>query len=58
MPKSKGKVNSTEAIAANTKKLERVFNDFGMVAKVIEIHVGPAVTQYEMELQRGQHVRR
>ena len=56
MPKSKGKVNSTEAIAANTKKLERVFNDFGMVAKVIEIHVGPAVTQYEMELQRGTKV--
>lgn len=56
MPKSKGKVNSTEAIAANTKKLERVFNDFGMVAKVIEIHLGPAVTQYEMELQRGTKV--
>lgn len=56
MPKSKGKVNSTEVIAANTKKLERVFNDFGMVAKVIEIHVGPAVTQYEMELQRGTKV--
>ena len=56
MPKSKGKVNSTEVIAANTKKLERVFNDFGMVAKVIEIHAGPAVTQYEMELQRGTKV--
>ena len=56
MPKSKGKVNSTEVIAANTKKLERVFNDFGMIAKVIEIHVGPAVTQYEMELQRGTKV--
>ena len=27
-----------------------------MVAKVIEVHVGPAVTQYEMELQRGTKV--
>ncbi len=54
--KNKGKVNSTETIAANTKTLERVFMDFGMRAKVIEVHVGPAVTQYEMDLERGTKV--
>ena len=54
--KNKGKVNSTEFIASNTKILERVFQDFGMNAKVIEVHVGPAVTQYEMQLERGTKV--
>lgn len=27
-----------------------------MKAKVIEVHVGPAVTQYEMDLERGTKV--
>ena len=54
--KTKGKVNSTEFIASNIKILERVFEDFGMKAKVIEVHTGPAVTQYEMDLQRGTKV--
>ena len=54
--KNKGKVNSPEFIANNTKALERVFLDFGMRAKVIEVHVGPAVTQYEMDLERGTKV--
>lgn len=52
----KGKVNSTEFITANTKILERTFNDFGMHARVIEVRVGPSVTQYEMDLQRGTKV--
>ncbi len=55
--KNKGsKANSTEIINQNTKTIERVFNDFGMLAKVVEVHVGPAVTQYEMTLQRGTKV--
>ncbi len=57
VPKNKGnKANSTEVINQNTKTIERVFNDFGMLAKVVEVHVGPAVTQYEMTLQRGTKV--
>lgn len=56
LSKNKGKVNSTEFITSNTKILERVFSDFGMRAKVIEVHVGPAVTQYEMDLDRGTKV--
>ena len=48
-----GKVNSNEYIANCTKTLERVFEDFSMRAKVIEVHVGPAVTQFEMSIDRG-----
>lgn len=56
IPKVKAKVNSNEFVAANTKVLERVFTDFGVNAKVVEVHVGPAVTQYEMEVQRGTRI--
>ena len=54
--KNKGKANSTEVISQNTKTLERVFRDFGMNARVVEVHVGPAITQYEMNLERGTKV--
>ena len=54
--KNNKKVNSTEFVSSNTKILERVFQDFGMKAQVIEVHVGPAVTQYEMDLERGTKV--
>ena len=53
---NKNKANSTEVISQNTKVLERVFTDFGMNARVVEVHVGPAVTQYEMSLERGTKV--
>ena len=56
MNKNKSKANSTEVISQNTKTLERVFTDFGMNARVVEVHVGPAVTQYEMNLERGTKV--
>ncbi len=54
--KNKGKVNSTEFITTNNKILERVFNDFGISGKVVEVHIGPAVTQYEVELKAGTKV--
>ena len=50
---NKVKANSTEKINENTKTLERVFKDFGMLGKVVEVHVGPAVTQYEMVFAKG-----
>lgn len=50
------KENTTELINSNISTLERVFNDFGMRAKVVEVHEGPAVTQYEMNLERGTKV--
>ena len=54
--KRSAKENTTELINNNISVLERVFNDFGMTAKVVEVHEGHAVTQYEMNLQRGTKV--
>lgn len=54
--KKVGKINSTEFITTNTKILERVFKDFGIVGKVVEVHQGPAVTQFEIELSPGTKV--
>ncbi len=53
---NKGKINSTEFIVSNTKILEQVFKDFAIVGKVVEVHPGPTVTQYEVELQAGTKV--
>ena len=39
---------STDFTKHNKEMLERVLNDFGIAAKVVEIHIGPAVTQYEL----------
>ena len=50
------KTNSNETIANNIKALEQVFLDFEMHVKVIEVHAGPAVTQYEMEISKGTRV--
>jgi len=47
------KINSTEFIRSNKKTLERVLTEFGIEGKVVEIHVGPAVTQYEVHIPAG-----
>ena len=47
------KVNSTEFIKSNKDTLERVLKDFQIDGKVVEIHVGPAVTQYELTVPAG-----
>lgn len=52
-PKRGKKVNSTEFIRSNKECLERVLNDFQISGKVVEIHVGPAVTQYEVVVPTG-----
>ncbi len=54
--KNKGKIDSTEFITRNNKILEQVFNDFGISGKVKEVHVGPTVTQYEIEIKAGTKV--
>ena len=53
------KVNNKDndlAIKANIPVLEQVLRDFGIDAKVVDSHVGPAVTQYELELKAGTKV--
>lgn len=52
-PTRNKKVNSTEFIRSNKECLERVLNDFQISGKVVEIHVGPAVTQYEVVVPTG-----
>ncbi|WP_067838446.1 FtsK/SpoIIIE family DNA translocase [Amphibacillus sediminis] len=40
-------------IQAVVRKLERTFNSFGVKAKVTRVHVGPAVTKYEIYPEAG-----
>ncbi len=51
--KKNTKNNNKAAIVQNVEKLERVLKDFDIDAKVVEVNVGPSVTQYEMELKSG-----
>ncbi len=50
------KVNSTDFTKSNKEILERVLRDFGVNAKVVEIHIGPAVTEYELTVPAGTKV--
>ncbi len=56
--KQEKKVNSNDVTLNNKQILERVLNDFDIKAKVVEIHVGPAVTQYELTVPSGTKVSR
>ena len=44
------------AIKNNIPVLIQVLKDFGIEAKVVDTHVGPAVTQYELEIKAGTKV--
>ena len=57
-PKAAKKVNSTEFLQSNKAALERVLNDFQIVGRVVEIHEGPTVTQFEVEIKSGTKVSR
>lgn len=57
-PKAQGKVNTTEFLQANKAALERVLADFQISGRVVEIHEGPAVTQFEVEVKAGTRVSR
>ena len=53
---SKNKINTKEneaLIRDNIKRLEEVLKDFEVMAKVKEVHVGPSITQYELEVKSG-----
>ena len=45
-----------EAIKHNVPILVQVLKDFGIEGKVVAAHVGPAVTQYELEIRAGTKV--
>lgn len=51
--KNKGGKEQEEEIRKNITLLQNVLKDFEVFAKVVEVHVGPSVTQYELELKSG-----
>jgi len=55
-PKGKNKGMDNAAIEANITKLEEVLKSFGVTAKVVEVHIGPTVAQYELEIASGTRV--
>ncbi|MBQ3307091.1 MAG: cell division protein FtsK [Bacilli bacterium] len=55
-PKGKNKGMDNAQIEANIGKLEEVLKSFGVFAKVVEVHVGPTVAQYELEIATGTRV--
>ena len=51
--KSKNTKENEIEIKKNIGILEQVLKDFEVYAKVREVHVGPSVTQYELEIKSG-----
>ena len=49
---------SNNFIRSNKENLERVLKDFQISGQVVEIHIGPAVTQYEVKVPSGTKVSR
>lgn len=47
-PKHTGQQTDKKNIYENARKLERTFQSFGVKAKVTQVHLGPAVTKYEV----------
>ncbi|MBN8207501.1 DNA translocase FtsK [Bacillus sp. NTK071] len=52
-PKKISQDNERQQISANARKLEKTFESFGVKAKVMKVHLGPAVTKYEVYPDTG-----
>ena len=57
-PEKSKKVNSNQFLINNKQNLERVLNDFQISGKVVDIHMGPSVTQFEVVVPSGTKVSR
>lgn len=55
-PKKKAKGTDQSLIEKNITTLEQVLKDFKIIGKVVEVHVGPTVVQYELEIASGTRV--
>lgn len=55
-PKKKQKETDESSIEKNIEILEKVLKDFKIVGKVVEVHIGPTVAQYELEIASGTRV--
>ena len=56
--KKKKQANTTEFLNKTKVALEKVLADFQIHGKVVEIHEGPTVTQFEVEIASGTKVSR
>lgn len=57
-PDKPKKVNSNQFIISNKQNLERVLKDFQIAGRVVDVHMGPSVTQYEVVVPSGTKVSR
>ena len=57
-PSKSKKVNSNQFLINNKQNLERVLHDFQIDGHVVDIHMGPAVTQFEVVVPSGTKVSR
>ena len=57
LPKTINKEECEIEIRQNIEKLEQVLKDFGVIAKVSEVHVGPSITIYELEVKPGTKIK-
>lgn len=48
LPQNNSQNLQRQYISANARKLEKTFESFGVKAKVRKVHLGPAVTKYEV----------
>ena len=55
-PRKKQKETDGSVIEKNIEVLEKVLKDFKIVGKVVEVHIGPTVAQYELEIASGTRV--
>ena len=51
--KKEKKTNSDEFIKSTTIGLQRVLADFQIIGKVVAVHEGPTVTQFELQIKTG-----
>lgn len=56
--KKKKQANTTDFLSKTKVALEKVLADFQIHGKVVEIHEGPTVTQFEVEIASGTKVSR
>ena len=57
-PEKGKKTNSNQFLINNKQNLERVLKDFQIPGRVVDIHMGPAVTQFEVVVPSGTKVSR
>ncbi|MFC0558546.1 FtsK/SpoIIIE family DNA translocase [Halalkalibacter alkalisediminis] len=53
LPNNPSQINEKRHLTANAKKLEETLESFGVKARVSKVHLGPAVTKYEVNPSVG-----